>query len=234
MNLQEEITDLYINKFYSILKISKKLNISTKKITKLITEYGIKKDNRIKCPNYDLIGRKNGKILVKSYDHYENQIHYWLCICDCGKEVILSSSRLSGSNCAISCGCSRHPTGENNKLYQGNGLISGSYYSGIRITAEKRGLEFLVSIQYLWSLFEKQEKKCAITNLNLTMITDYRNLEKKRQTASLDRIDSSKGYVEGNVQWVHKEINRMKGCLSDQEFINWCKLVVQNKEKYGQ
>ena len=54
------------------------------------------------------------------------------------------------------------------------------------------------------------------------------NLEKKRKsdgTASLDRIDSSKGYIEGNIQWVHKDINRMKGDSSDNDFIKLCKII---------
>ena len=47
-------------------------------------------------------------------------------------------------------------------------------------------------------------------------------------TASLDRIDSSKGYIEGNVQWVHKRVNLMKGNMSTENFIEWCNLVVKN------
>lgn len=37
-------------------------------------------------------------------------------------------------------------------------------------------------------------------------------------TASLDRIDSTKGYVEENVQWVHKDVNFMKSNLTEQRF----------------
>jgi len=44
-------------------------------------------------------------------------------------------------------------------------------------------------------------------------------------TASLDRIDSSKGYIEENVHWVHKRINVMKGNMSEQEFLNFCEAV---------
>jgi hypothetical protein len=44
-------------------------------------------------------------------------------------------------------------------------------------------------------------------------------------TASVDRIDSSKDYVEGNVQWLHKDINRMKWDLDTDKFIELCKLV---------
>lgn len=45
-------------------------------------------------------------------------------------------------------------------------------------------------------------------------------------SASLDRIDSSKGYEQGNVQWVHKDINNMKQSFSQDKFIDWCKKVV--------
>lgn len=36
---------------------------------------------------------------------------------------------------------------------------------------------------------------------------------------SLDRVDSSKGYIRGNIQWVTKRINWMKGDLSMEEFL---------------
>jgi hypothetical protein len=45
---------------------------------------------------------------------------------------------------------------------------------------------------------------------------------------SVDRIDSLRGYVEGNVQWVHKKINIMKNVYSQEEFIILCKQVVKH------
>ena len=47
-------------------------------------------------------------------------------------------------------------------------------------------------------------------------------------TASLDRIDSTKGYFIENVQWVHKYVNIMKWHTANQEFIEWCKLIAAN------
>lgn len=44
-------------------------------------------------------------------------------------------------------------------------------------------------------------------------------------TASLDRIDSSKGYIEGNVQWVHKYVNVMKWDFSMEEFLDICRKI---------
>lgn len=46
-----------------------------------------------------------------------------------------------------------------------------------------------------------------------------------KQTASLDRIDNTKGYTEDNVQWVHKIINKMKSDLTQEDFIMWCKRI---------
>lgn len=49
----------------------------------------------------------------------------------------------------------------------------------------------------------------------------------RTRTASLDRIDSTKGYVEGNVQWIHKRLNIMKGKSTDVTFIKDCERVVR-------
>jgi len=45
------------------------------------------------------------------------------------------------------------------------------------------------------------------------------------QTASLDRIDSSKGYVLDNVQWVHKRVNFLKRDYSEKELLFWCNAI---------
>jgi hypothetical protein len=48
--------------------------------------------------------------------------------------------------------------------------------------------------------------------------------------ASLDRIDSSIGYVEGNVAWVYKPINIMKQTLNSAEFIDLCKKIANHNQ----
>lgn len=49
---------------------------------------------------------------------------------------------------------------------------------------------------------------------------------------SLDRIDSNKGYIENNIQWVVKEINFMKNNLTEKEFFILCNSV-SNFKKYN-
>ena len=86
--------------------------------------------------------------------------------------------------------------------------------------AKGRNKEIDIDSQYLKNLFEEQNETCALSGIKLD-----------RKNMSLDRIDSSIGYVKGNLQWVHKIINRMKTDLSQDEFINLCKLVAISAAK---
>lgn len=92
----------------------------------------------------------------------------------------------------------------------------------VRRNAIIRKLEVTVSaveIQALWTGF------CALSGIPLSLPQDGKHRYKGNCSASLDRKDSALGYISGNVQWVHKRINLMKGPMSDTEFIDWCKLV---------
>lgn len=53
----------------------------------------------------------------------------------------------------------------------------------------------------------------------------------KITTASLDRIDSSKPYTKGNVQFVSTSINFMKGELSHDDTILLCKQIASFWDK---
>lgn len=56
------------------------------------------------------------------------------------------------------------------------------------------------------------------------------NSNRVGRTASLDRIDSSKGYIEGNIQWVHKDINFMKQEMDENSFFCWCGIIAKFKK----
>lgn len=107
--------------------------------------------------------------------------------------------------------------------------ISGSFFNSIVNGARQRNIEIMITIDYIWSLFEKQNGKCALSGLSLRFNLSGEN--RNTRTASLDRIDSSKGYIEGNVQWVHRQINKMKMDLDESEFIDFCKAVFIHNNK---
>ena len=49
-------------------------------------------------------------------------------------------------------------------------------------------------------------------------------------SCSIDRIDSSKGYIPDNIQLVTARTNVAKGNMNNHEFIEYCKKVAQNHQ----
>lgn len=167
----------------------------------------------------DLIGRKFGKLtVVKRLKTDKNDMYNWECICDCGGKKITNTTTLK-TGLVKSCGCMRWS--------DCCGDISLSFFNKIKRRAKSKGQEFNISIEYIWQLFLNQNKKCALSGLDIDFFTGFVNKDKKNtnEKASLDRIDSTKGYIEGNVQWVHKDVNRMKMDLGEDYFYKLCQAV---------
>jgi len=149
--------------------------------------------------------------------------------CSCNKiEFKLAKDLISG-RCKSCKSCSSKRTAKAHPLpttYKGIGDLTGSFYSYIKRRAIQRDLEF-VSKEFLHSIFVKQEGKCALTGLDITLSKKRKNSNPNWDfiTASLDRIDSNKGYTEDNVWWVHKTVNRLKNNYSVEELLYWCNLI---------
>lgn len=157
----------------------------------------------------------------------KGKTHLWNCICDCGRTKMVRSNHLINGK-VTSCGCKMNRNGSECKLWDGYGEISGSYFSKIRSGALSREISFNITIEYIWNLFIKQNRKCALTGIDLD-IGGHNN--KINKTASLDRIDNNKGYEEGNVQWVHKDVNRMKREYLEEYFIEICKKITEHQNE---
>lgn len=120
-----------------------------------------------------------------------------------------------------------------NYRYKGYEELSGTKWSSYKKGAELRGLPFEILIEDTWELFLQQERKCAISGVPIYFDMDIKNLSRTSNqggTASLDRIDSKQGYVVGNVQWVHKHINKMKMDLPEQDFFSMVKQIYEYKQ----
>lgn len=109
--------------------------------------------------------------------------------------------------------CPRTQKGKEHNRWKGQTVISLDYFNSLKRNAKTRNIPFLVSITFLEKLYFDQEKKCALTNIDI----DF-----KTKTASLDRIDNTRGYTTDNVQWLHKEVNLIKNNRCQQDFINYC------------
>lgn len=154
----------------------------------------------------------------------------WLFRCICGKEVKRSRIQIElHTKNPPSCGC-QSMKGNEHPYWKGVGEFSKTHFTAIKNSSIRRKMEFNLTMDYLWDLFLKQKRTCAIsgTELQFGTYAVVRDKENRMPTASLDRIDSTKGYVKGNVQWVHKIINLMKMDLSEPDFLKWCQTVVEH------
>ncbi len=184
----------------------------------------VRKIGPVRCECfYSLENKKFGKLFVSKLAYKKNNTTYWHCDCDCGKKVIIKRAHLADGRIR-SCGCIRK--GKESSNWIGCGDISGSAFGKIKNIAKRRNIEFDITIDYVWDLFVKQKGKCALSGVDIC----FSNSDLITKTASLDRIDSTKGYVFKNVQWVHKEVNFMKQQLDQDVFIDFCNKITKHQQ----
>jgi hypothetical protein len=177
-----------------------------------------------------LIGQRFNELIVIESAGKKDGTTYWVCKCDCGKIVVVKRGHLVEGEGTRTCGCSRR--GKKSGHWTGYGDISGGFYHKIQECAKKRNIVFDVGIEYLWDLFQKQEGRCALSGEKLEIPTDSMAWRSQsRRTASLDRIDSSVGYIEGNLQWVHKDCQMMKWKFSQNNFVSMCEKIANYQGK---
>lgn len=177
----------------------------------------------------DYIGEKRNDWTILGFSHLnKNGDQYWEAQCKCG---YISKIRVYPLLNGVTKSCKhcrpQSNSGQLSPWWKGKCEFSITYFNSIKNAANRRKIEFNISPEYIQELFNKQNRKCIYTDIELNFVKFNK---KSLQTASLDRINSNKGYIEGNVQWVHKSINMMKMLLSHDKFIELCGLV---SAKYG-
>ncbi len=166
-------------------------------------------------------------------------------ICDgCGEEAIKTSSEYKRNidygkpnYCCGSCAAHYNKKGKtripSQKQLEQLRKIQGNRrdeYTPFRYTFRcvKRRFEkeMNIDLEYLKWLWEEQKGICPYSGLKLVLPEDNYTKDQDITTrASLDRIDSSKGYIKGNVQWVSTPINYMKSTMSDSQTKHFLKQI---------
>jgi len=160
---------------------------------------------------------------------------YYQVQCDCGridlkrKDWVEKGRTKMCKPCSAKLTASKHPPPVNRTGCEG---LSGTHYLSIKFGAKRRGISFDVSPDFLWELYLKQHKLCALSGQPIVLVNKIKNnnVDWSIVTASLDRIDSLKGYTEENIQWVHKRVNLLKNDFTEEELLYWAKKIV---EKHG-
>lgn len=186
---------------------------------------GRRKEHRVKNPRpgshkIDLTGERFGKLVVIEYSH-NNKSHnkVWKCECDCGNEAFATTTSLKQGK-VTSCKCNQYKKGEDVYNYTGYKDITGAKWYSIESNAKVRNIEFHITKEMVWSILERQKSLCYFSGIEVSF---------KENTASVDRLDSKKSYVEDNIVIVHKDINRMKNNLDEEYFIQMCKRVAEKR-----
>lgn len=180
--------------------------------------------SRCRCP-YDHTGQRFGRLLVlgpspKRKGH-QNE---WICLCDCGNTKIVLGGCLR-SESTKSCGCLSEENSKTVNLKHGmSGADKAKEHPEYRMfwcahrRAKKRGLEFDLDYSDI-----VVPEFCPLLGVKMKLGSKIALPE----SPSLDRIDSTKGYVKGNVWVISRRANTIKSDASLKEL----KFLVQNLER---
>lgn len=218
----------YIENKNSTVKIAKLVGCSHNVVSRFLHKHKIR--IRWYNPKGIKIGETYGsaKVISCSGRDIYGAVHFD-CVCKCGEKTNLPDSVLRYKQPTGCKKCLRSRKGKDSPLFQGCEEMSGAFWAGVKKGAKNRNLEFSIDKKYAWDLFVKQNRKCNLTGLDIFFSPKAR--KSSETTASLDRIDSSKGYIVGNVQWVHKQINIIKRDYDDDVFHDLCWHVVNYHTK---
>ena len=210
----------------TIQQIAEQSKCSITTVSRKLRDLGIATRKRGKRPA-DLSGAISGKLVVERMIEVHGVTKCY-CKCECGGDKVTSPANIKNQRCT-SCGCDSVKRASASKCWSGCGEMSGTHWRTIESNAlqSKKSKVFSISPEYVWSLYLSQNRLCALSGLPIAFATGRAAYQRGETTASLDRIDSDLGYIEGNVQWVHKDVNRSKNDLSQERYLQLCEMVTQ-------
>jgi len=86
--------------------------------------------------------------------------------------------------------------------------------------------EFSITLEDLHEQWESQKGICPVTGWEMIVPrTSYHFIEKVPNRASIDRIDSTKGYTKDNVRFVALIAQYAKHTWADEDVLNFCRAV---------
>lgn len=153
---------------------------------------------------------------------------YWWCRCKCGTEKSVMGMTLKNghSTQCRKCWEQGHKHNLNARLW-GRILRNAKIRQiPMELGDSKSAKIFLYDLLYV-----QQNSRCALSGMPIVIANTIKgDMSRGETTASLDRIDSGKGYTKTNVQWVHKDINKMKMDISQANFIRLCQKVAEHSQ----
>lgn len=169
----------------------------------------------------------------KTFEAKKKSVRF--CSKSCGTKFRLENSDLGEGICPH-CGdlfkkkssnqkmCGKTKCHTKAQVIKSYNYLNGNKDAYISLLLKKKERSKL-TLDYILSLYDKQGGKCALSGKEMTFIK-IPNSDKVHTNLSIDRIDSSKPYGEGNIQLVCAVTNLMKTTLTMSELVDWCKSIV--------
>lgn len=122
--------------------------------------------------------------------------------------------------------CSKSCQYEQSKIDQSNEFTQFLYtYNHAKRRAKKDNIYFDLLIEDIVKKWEDQNGKCVLSGEQLFFGHTAYDKRHGGSTASLDRKDAHIGYEVNNIQWVHKDIQKMKMDMNEQIFKYRCRQI---------
>lgn len=145
------------------------------------------------------------------------------------KEYTRCKNKGFSISCSRSCGATlsnlKNPRDGNinNLIVKENDKFSSFRYYLNKARNKKKYGDTNLTLEYLKNLWEKQNGICPYSEIKMELPynTQGINIKANLFKASLDRIDSSKGYIQGNVEFVCLGINYAKNGFSKNEVLEF-------------
>jgi len=188
-------------------------------------------------PSKDLTDKRINRLMVLRFEEYRADSKgrrkcYYRCKCDCGNETIISANELK--NGRISCGCALEEFRKNILGKQARERMSlpfgessfNALYAGYKDRSKKKKREFTLTREEFREITSRDCFFCGIKPLQIfSKGKKHRNGHYLHN--GIDRINSSKGYINGNVLPCCEICNKAKRDLSLDEFLNWINRIIK-------
>lgn len=223
---REYLEEKYVREGLSAATIAKQLGCSHPTVLRWLRLEGLKL--RYRVVRGDITGKPFNFLTPeeKAATSRKDRKTEWWCRCVCGNRVKVLVQRLFSGK-TKSCGC--RSKGSFSPGYRGTPHVSKSYWNSVVRSAHERGLSVTITPDEIEQLFVAQRGKCALSGLDL--VPCEKRFSSGNWTASLDRKDSRLGYELSNVQWVHKDVNRMKWHYDQDYFVRLCSAVSKHMRR---
>ncbi|HEY5235860.1 MAG TPA: hypothetical protein VIJ14_06765, partial [Rhabdochlamydiaceae bacterium] len=183
----------------SIKNVVRRLKLSTPKIEKRLRDTT---GTRFK----DLTGQRFSRLTAIKYIKTINKRAFWLCHCECGKDLVVPTCHLSGGH-TKSCGCMR-----SDKQFIS---IEKDAYRKHCNNAKNREIENLLSQEQYLEIAKRPCSYCDTISIRTNPSTGA-----KLPLNSVDRIDNEKSYTVETVQSVCFICQNMKHVMKHEDFLS--------------